>query len=411
MTRQKNLKALIRARMARTGESYTTARRHITTPSTPASSTRGVHPDTAALANVFAAHGHSHDEALLFVLGGGAGFLSMVFEYAGHPPMYTAVMRRWSMSNVFGQRVVERAGVGATIQQTGGAKTAARHLDAALESGQPCICVADIAVLPWHGLPGMWKGAAPQLVGVHGRDGDALDVDDHGRRRIDPERFAEARAAHRKSKHALFRLEATLDEDALQTGLRAGLRDYAEGMLDPQMGHFRNAFGIRGIRALAEQLRDTRTRKGLPQRFDAHRARLLGRLYESVRQDWSGPGGLRGLHADGLGQAQTRLGIALPVECVREAGIAWEAFATAAVQGDPQLEALRAAIDARVDGLWSGLGTDAILERRATVDAAMRADLGWETARWHAHLAQLADRLDALIGLEERAALEVRAAL
>lgn len=53
MTRQKQLKKLIRDRMAKTGESYTSARRHIVN-STPARDyvlTGGVHPDTSCVAS------------------------------------------------------------------------------------------------------------------------------------------------------------------------------------------------------------------------------------------------------------------------------------------------------------------------------------------------------------------------
>ena len=52
MTAHKHLKERIRARMARTGESYTTARRHVLNALPPAEYqlTGGVHPDTHAIA-------------------------------------------------------------------------------------------------------------------------------------------------------------------------------------------------------------------------------------------------------------------------------------------------------------------------------------------------------------------------
>ena len=65
MTESKHLKARIRARMARTGERYMTARRHVVGDATrPAPADDhgwrlrgGLHPDTAAIANVLAHHG------------------------------------------------------------------------------------------------------------------------------------------------------------------------------------------------------------------------------------------------------------------------------------------------------------------------------------------------------------------
>ncbi len=86
MTRNKQLKARVRARMARTGERYATARAHVLgaagggAPVVDAGWTLrgGTDPDTAALANVLAHRGVTGPagpltEPLLFVIGGGPG--------------------------------------------------------------------------------------------------------------------------------------------------------------------------------------------------------------------------------------------------------------------------------------------------------------------------------------------------
>ena len=63
MTARKHLKARIRMRMARTGERYVTAHRHVVGEvEVPALDhgyllRGGMHPDTAAVANVLAHHG------------------------------------------------------------------------------------------------------------------------------------------------------------------------------------------------------------------------------------------------------------------------------------------------------------------------------------------------------------------
>lgn len=411
MTAHKHHKQLIRARMARTGESYTTARRHVLAQRgepIPAAEPRGIHPDSHALAQVFAAHGLPHDEALLFGLGGGVGFMSFVFEYAGHAPMYTAVMRRWSMSHELGRRAVERAGVGIAISETGSASVAAKHLDAALATGQPFACLADVALLPHHGMSIAWKGNAPLLVGVFGREDGHLEIADHGRRMLPIEAFAAARAGYRKAKHGLYQVTGGLDEGALATGIRAALEDCAAGTLDPQMGSFQSNFGVWGIRTLAGMLADARTKKGLPQRFDVHRARLLGRLYACVRQEWSGAAALRGLYADFLAQAEARLGIALPIAAVREAGARWDAFAGDAVA---DLPAVQAAIDARIAGLWGGEGREQMVERRAAEEAGLSADPGWSAADWQARLAALSAQLEPIAALEAASAQAIRAAI
>ena len=89
MTTRKGFKRLVRARAAKTGESYATARRVILgepgpsgPPPTgdPSPGQRGIHPDTASMATVLAARGvvspitgQPLSEALVLVAGGGLG--------------------------------------------------------------------------------------------------------------------------------------------------------------------------------------------------------------------------------------------------------------------------------------------------------------------------------------------------
>ena len=94
MTSQKQLKARVRARMARTGESYTTARRHVAGPAAPVPVEHagyrlrgGVHPVSAALAAVLAHHGvraggGELSEALVFGIAGGPGAGYILWEFA-----------------------------------------------------------------------------------------------------------------------------------------------------------------------------------------------------------------------------------------------------------------------------------------------------------------------------------------
>src|ERR1700741_2975430 len=86
MPREKNFKKLVRARAAKTGESYTAARAHFVTPP-PGPATD---PDAGALTRALAAaggvnprSGQAYTEAFVFGLGGGIGFQYMVFVYEG----------------------------------------------------------------------------------------------------------------------------------------------------------------------------------------------------------------------------------------------------------------------------------------------------------------------------------------
>src|SRR5829696_5483272 len=96
MPADKDFKRLVRARMGKTGESYTTARAHLRphrdpgTPGDPGQSgpLQGRHPDTAALARLLAALGVADpatggplSEATCLGIAGGIGVAYFVFEY------------------------------------------------------------------------------------------------------------------------------------------------------------------------------------------------------------------------------------------------------------------------------------------------------------------------------------------
>ena len=110
MTEQKKLKSMVRERAARTGESYTTARRRVVAKGGPFSEMpNGVVPGypgfgggqhhastmlahLLAQAGVRAPHtGEPFSEAMLAGLAGGIGFMYAVFEYKGWHPILTIV--------------------------------------------------------------------------------------------------------------------------------------------------------------------------------------------------------------------------------------------------------------------------------------------------------------------------------
>ena len=141
MTSQKHLKSAVRARMARTGERYTTARRHLTgehvaqpRPGVVPGYRRfggGRHHDSALLthvleaAGVTAAHdGRPLDEPMVTGLAGGIGFMYFSFSYAGHLPTMTIVPRIHPRPFLPG--ALERAGVAHRVVETTSSAKAAR---------------------------------------------------------------------------------------------------------------------------------------------------------------------------------------------------------------------------------------------------------------------------------------------
>ena len=92
MTSEKHLKARIRARMAKTGERYATARRHLvgsaeTGPARTDGGYRlrgGIHPESANIANVLHRHGYPVSEAMVLGAGGGLGAGYILWESTEH---------------------------------------------------------------------------------------------------------------------------------------------------------------------------------------------------------------------------------------------------------------------------------------------------------------------------------------
>jgi hypothetical protein len=217
MTKHRDLKALVRARMAKTGERYTAARAHILAQLSASSSTAripgavagydrfgGIQSGTAAVVNVLRQAGvispltrKPYTEAAVDGLCGGPGFLYAVFEYKGWPPMLTLALRSRSMPDAYIADGLDRLGLTITRSETTSAAVARKALDAALGSGRPALCVTDIASLPWSGLPKEFIGGGPHVVSVVGRHADAYWIDDRRAApiKIDAAALARARAA------------------------------------------------------------------------------------------------------------------------------------------------------------------------------------------------------------------------
>src|SRR5689334_6823358 len=196
MTAHKHLKALIRDRMARTGESYTTARRHLITaaarehaPALPPGLVPGYdtfgggqHRLSALVAHLLRQAGHTaphtgepFTEAMVAGLGGGIGFMYAVFEYTGCPPIMTIVAQHhpepWLPA------VLGRIGTPYTEEHNGASKPAMAALHRALDGARPVFCTVDQTALPWHaGEPS--HSEVPYEVVVAGRHGGTLLLDD-----------------------------------------------------------------------------------------------------------------------------------------------------------------------------------------------------------------------------------------
>ena len=423
MTSQKHLKAAVRARMARTGERYTTARRHLTA-EPPAPVPAGVvpgyrtfgggrHHDSALLthvleaAGVTAAHdGQPLDEPMVTGLAGGIGFMYFTFSYAGHLPTMTIVPQIHPRPFLLG--ALERAGLGHRVVETTSAAKASRELDAALDAGRAPVCTVDRPGLGDQIWADTIPGAEPYDVVVVGRRGDVLLVDDE---RLAPvevpvDVFAAARAAHRKSRHRMVVVDpATAPVDlapAVRTSLGVTVHDLTE---DVMPNNFAGNFGLRGLAKWADALADRRSKTGWARLFDSGPAfgHALRRLYDCLTFDHSSPGAMRPLYADFLTAASGLLDDAAVREAAdlyEQAGGLWSDLADAAVAGS--LAPYRSLVERRLELLLGG-GSPEELRTVAQQVEALTAGLDVSREDRLAELDRLADLAARLVPLEREA--------
>ncbi len=362
MTQQKKLKQLIRSRMDKTGESYTTARRNVLakapapSPLSPALSPAlafpGVvpgypafgalqHHESGLLAHVLQARGitapHTggpFTEAMLAGIGGGIGFMYAIFEYREMPPLLTIVAQHhpapWAPTVLNGLGITHRE------QHSGKPVSAMARLRDTLAQGTPAITTVDRSRLPWHGLdPGY--GTDPYVVVAAGCDGDTVYVDDEGPvpRSLGMDQFAGAWSAHRKGRHHLLTVTGDRPARDLPEAIREAIAMTIGHLTGPVLGHaFDSNFGFSGMAKLAAQLRDTRTKQGWLRRFSGPVPLFHGlrRLYECLELEYTAPGATRPIYADFLTEAAPIVGghLTEAAALVRESGDTWSRLATLA---------------------------------------------------------------------------------
>jgi hypothetical protein len=416
MTAQKHLKDAVRARMARTGERYTTAHRHLTAGNDP-SPREGVpagyttfgggrHHDSALLTNVLAAAGvvAAHDgapldEPTVAGLAGGIGFMYFSFSYAGELPTMTIVPRIHPRPFVAG--ALERAGVPHRVVETTSAAKAARDLDAALAAGRRPICTVDRAALAHHAWADMMPGAEPYDVGVVGRRGDLLLLDDES---LEPiavpvDAFAAARAGHRKSRHRMLVVEDGTTPVDVAAAVGSAVAVTVHDLTDDVMpGNFAGNFGLRGMAKWADAVGDRRGAKGWSRLFGSGPAfgHAMRRLHDCLTHDYSSPGAMRPLYAEFLTSAATLTAdpaLRHAAACYARAGELWAAIAEAAVGA--AMAPYRSLVERRLE-LQLGGGADAVDELRAVAREVAALTGGLEVSE--------ADRLVQLDAIAELAA-------
>jgi hypothetical protein len=315
MTDHKHLKRRIRERAARTGESYTTARRHVLARAAgPAEAVTaggygpfggGQHRPSTLLRHLLRRDGIELSEAMLCGLGGGVGFMLAVFDYKGVPPILTIVAQHHP--DPWLPAALGRLGVAFDEGHSSSARPALAALRSSLSQGRPVYTTVAAAGLPWHAWEAHLDTDPRGVVVAAERDGVLL-VDDEAvtPHEVPADDFAAAWSAHRKGRHHRLVLRGTPPTVALPDAVRAAVATTVAHLTGPVLGNaFDVNFGLSGMARLAAQLRDGRTRTGFAQRFadPAALAFALHRFNECLELHYTAPGATRPLYADFLDEA------------------------------------------------------------------------------------------------------------
>jgi Domain of unknown function (DUF4872)/Butirosin biosynthesis protein H, N-terminal len=344
MPKDKDFKRLVRARMGKTGEAYTTARAHLRPGDDHRPDRlRGRHPDTAALARLLATiglgdpvTGQPLTEAMALGLSGGIGFAYFLFEYEDLTTLYLGGrINPFVLKRDATEVALARLGVPVEIRRTSGPATAERQLRAALDQGRPAIATVDMARLHYRGMPPELCGMTPQDVMVELRDGEPVLWD------LAPvpvpvtwAELAEARAGVRSARHRLVVAGEPAGQVDLAGAAAAGIADTWAGLFEPPMRNF----GLPGLAKWADLLADTRDAKGWTRLLGGpgHQFQLLTWMYDWIETAGTGGGLFRAMYAEFLEEAAFPLGrpeLAKLAARYRELAGAWTELAQAAVAG------------------------------------------------------------------------------
>lgn len=341
MTNQRSLKRLVRERMQRTGESYTTAHRFITS-KRPGNRPAGLlksypeggyatHRESALVQRLLASAGLELSEAMVCGLGGGIGFMYAVFEYKAVPhPLLTFVAQHHPRPWI--EEVAENLGLNLSAATSSSAKVGIEKLSAALDAGDAVQITVGKGGLPWIEGVSELESAEPYTVNVVGKDGDDFLVDDCSEsiQRAPAEAVARAWALHRKARFAVQTLG--LPEGGkvdLPSALRSAISTTVAHMTGPVLGNaFDVNFGLSGIDKWASEVLDTRSKKGWVARFGegAGFEHAMSRIAECFTYAYSAPGATRPIYAtfleEAAGASQMELGAA--ANLAEESGRLWE---------------------------------------------------------------------------------------
>lgn len=339
MTQQHSLKKAIRERMARTGESYTAAHRHLVIQRPHVAHPSAVagypafgsdeHTPSALCRHILATSGVGLSEPMAFGLGGGIGFLYAVFEYRQVPyPLLTIVAQHHPQPWL--EATAEHLGLALSAATSGSAGPALRKLDAALDAGRPALLTVGRGHLPWHSDVRAEEAADAHPIVIAGRAEGRYLVDDAPPEPqfLTPDELALAWGAHRAGRFRVTTVQHPVGVPQLGNAVRAAIATTTAHLTGPVLGNsFDVNMGLSGIARLHADLEDTTTKKGWLRRFGTPEAFPVGmaRLAECLTWSHTAPAAGRSLYATFLEEAGAVAGLDLDraAATARDAGAQW----------------------------------------------------------------------------------------
>jgi hypothetical protein len=377
MTVRKHLKQLVRARMAKTGERYAAARRHVLRdapqpPPDPASRWHfpGSIPATTALRVLFAHAGvrdphtgQPYSEAMLFGIAGGIGIgvFAFFYEKENFASFFVAGRHIWHDDVGYLKEACRRFGITPTVRESGGAKAAEKQLAEALADG-PCIAWVDSTMLPHRAVPGEHTGGGYHVVTVYRMDGDTALIGDLTDEPIAVPLadLAASRARIKKQKNRLLSIASAPSSPPLLQLVRDGLRACHQGLTKGKAN-----FALKAIATWADRLHGSKDAERWDRVFAGPRLWTgLTSIHNFVEHYFTGGGLCRPLFADFLTEAATVLSkpaLRPLAERYAELGRGWSDLADAALPDEvPAFKEAKELHARRAELVAAGAPTDEV---------------------------------------------------
>ena len=353
MTKQKHFKQLVRARMAQTGERYTTARRHVLAAQTKGDSSvsetlhfPGAHPETTALRVALAHAGivnpHTGDpftEAMIFGIAGGVGAGVFHFYYAAEDfaSFYVAGRHSWHDGDVYLKNACPRFGVTPTVLESGGKKKAATNLADAVAATGCAIAWVDMGLLPYRGAPKGMEGGGYHVITVYRLTDDEALIGDltDAPVAIALDDLTAARARIKKQKNRVMTVGGSQEAVDLRDAVLAGVKACHDGLQNQRMKNFT----LEAFKTWADRMHGSSGKESWEQVFPPGHRLLQGlrSVYDFIEHYHTGGGLMRPLYAAFFHEAAAALNddALVPLaEMYGELGEEWSALAAAALPDD-----------------------------------------------------------------------------